>query len=99
MGSRLSPNESRLYRMCDEALFYVWDPIGVCDAPEARSEYETYVPRVFGLVKSGARDELIAYLMSIVDQQMELRASEERATTAADFMLRGRAWIERTFPD
>lgn len=44
MGQQLQPEEMHLYRLCDEALFYVWDPIGVCGAPEARTEYRRARP-------------------------------------------------------
>lgn len=31
-----------LDKRIDEVLFYVWDPIGVSDIPEARGEYSSY---------------------------------------------------------
>jgi hypothetical protein len=95
MAAELQPEEMRLYRLCDEALFYVWDPIGVCGAPEARTEYQAYLPHVYELVRLGKRDELIAYLTSILRDRMELPADESYSDNAVDFMLRGRAWCER----
>jgi hypothetical protein len=86
----------RLYRLCDEALFYVWDPIGVCDAPEARTEYQASLPQVYELVRLGKRDELIAYLLNVTEVRMGMRPNEELATIALEFMMRGRAWVERT---
>lgn len=49
MGKQLSPFERELYQRVDEVLHYVWDPIGVSDAPEARDEYFSYLPIVFGM--------------------------------------------------
>ncbi len=95
----LSPKEMRLYRLCDEALYYVWDPIGVSGAPEARDEYRMYLPRVFALVKADAREELVRYLTEIPVERMGLRPRPEAAARVADFMLRCRAWVERTAPE
>lgn len=95
VGTDLGPEEVRLYRLCDEALYYVWDPLGARGAPEARDEYRAYLPRVYELVRSGARDELIAYLTTILRDRMELPADEAHSADAVDFMLRGRAWYER----
>jgi hypothetical protein len=94
MKRQLQPEEMRLYRLCDEALFYVWDPISVGQTPEARDEYEAYAFRTFELVQAGARDEAIAYLTDIQVDRMGLRLDEEGAARAVDFMLRGRAWVE-----
>ncbi len=38
MGQRLSPEDMAPYRAIDEVLHYIWDPIGISDAPEARDE-------------------------------------------------------------
>ena len=46
----LPPLELELYKRCDEVLHYVWDPIGISDVPEARDEYESYLPTVWRLV-------------------------------------------------
>jgi len=99
MGKELPPKEARLYRLCDEALYYLWDPIGVSGAPEARDEYRAYLPRAFALVKAGAGEELVSYLTEIGGERMGLRPDEEGAAKAADFMLRCRAWVEWTAPE
>jgi hypothetical protein len=96
MGIDLQPEEMRLYRLCDEALYYVWDPAGASGAPEARDEYRAYLPRVYELVRLGARDDLIAYLTSVLRDRMELPADEAYSAKAVDFMLRAQAWVERT---
>ena len=43
-----------LYRRIGEVLHYVWDPIGVSGYPEARDEYDMYLPQVFSLAIRGA---------------------------------------------
>ena len=95
MGPDLQAEEMRLYRLCDEALYYVWDPLGASGTPESRDEYRAFLPRVYELVRLGARDELIAYLTAVLRDRMELPADEASSTNAVDYMLRGRAWYER----
>ncbi len=60
MGEKLNPQDLALYRAVDEVLHYIWDPIGVSGSPEARDEYQGYLPHVFGLVREGRDDEAIA---------------------------------------
>ena len=60
MEAKLNPKERELYRRVDEVLYYLWDPLGVNDAPLARDEYYTYLPKVFNLVKASATETEIA---------------------------------------
>jgi hypothetical protein len=100
MGKSMSPTDERLYRMCDEALHYLWDPIGVAWAPQARDEYYSYLPPVFRLVKAGHRAELIEYLREVEEVRMgggtTPPTSRERV---ADFLLEARDWIEEVSPE
>ncbi len=91
-----SHEEMPLYRLCDEALFYVWDPIGANGAPEARGEYSAYLPKVYELVRLDKRNELIAYLTSVFRDRMGLEADESYSAEAVDFVMRARAWRERS---
>lgn len=43
-----------------ELLLVWWDPLGVYGEPEARDEYARHVPRLAGLLRSGAREAVIA---------------------------------------
>ena len=43
----LSKPDLELYRRIDEILHFNWDPTGVADVPETRSEYYSYLPQVF----------------------------------------------------
>ena len=50
-----------------------WDPIGVADVPEAADEYDSYVLRLGGQLRQGARvEELAAYLSSVRTESMGL---------------------------
>ena len=98
MGQKLPESDMELYRRTDEVLHYIWDPIGVAEAAEARDEYYPYLPEVFGLLKSGANSEKIAdRLISISQNQMGLTMSSVlagRARSAADILLRYRMLSE-----
>ena len=93
MGERLSQEDLRLYRLCDEALFYLWDPIGVRHMPYARDEYESYLPETFRLVKQGSRRVLVKYLLSVTKKQITLVPDRDATEAAADFMLESRDMI------
>lgn len=93
MGRKLSPSDLELYRRCDEVLHYIWDPIGVSDAPPARDEYEGYLPHVFTLVRDGADAATIAqYLLSIETGAMGLSGAPDKARDTAELLL---AWREQ----
>jgi hypothetical protein len=95
MEKHLSSDDARLYRLCDEALYYVWDPIGVSDSPQARDEYDSYLPRVFRLVKGRQRQELLDYLREVAVNFMGLPAAETEAEErTAAFLLDAAEWID-----
>jgi len=78
MGTKLEPKDEELYRRVDEVLHYIWDPIGVSGAPQARDEYYSYLPGVFKLLKDKAATDIIAqHLTDIVVNRMGLRGATE----------------------
>src|SRR5262245_62058047 len=100
MSKRMSPRDARLYRLCDEALHYLWDPIGVAWAPQARSEYSGYVPEVFELVRADQRAQLVAYLGDVVVDRMGLRTTPRRKRERiADFLIEARDWLDEISVD
>lgn len=79
MTSHMTPTQKKLWRRFDEVLYYLWDPIGVSDSPEAREEYETYLPKIFGLVvEQKPRAEIERHLAQIVIERMGLRNNKEK---------------------
>ena len=58
-----------IQRAIGEILLRHWDPIGIKDVPEARSEYESYVGAVYRLLASNASDRAIAEHLSSVEAQ------------------------------
>ncbi len=50
-----------------------WDPIGVNDIPEAADEYDSYIGKIYELIKGDAsEDEIAAHLRTIEIQRMEM---------------------------
>jgi hypothetical protein len=102
MSQRLSPEQKELCRRIDEVLFYLWDPIGVAGAPEARDEYEGYVPHVFSLLMTEAGSALIAeFLVKTETEDMGLTKSDgaqERARKIADLLQKYHDVIVRRPP-
>ena len=95
MGSKLSPEALRLYRAVDEVLHYVWDPIGVARAPQARDEYQSYLPQVFKMV-CARRDELAIaeHLGTIAVDGMGLPADPARELEVARLLLEWRSCVD-----
>jgi hypothetical protein len=88
MGQKLSPPDLALYRAVDEVLHYIWDPIGVSGVPEARDEYQSYLPQVFKLVREKQSEEAIAsYLNMIATERMGLSARKEHDLDVAQLLL------------
>ena len=94
LGQRLAPEHKRLWRYCGEVLHYIWDPIGVAEAPSARDEYESYVPVVFKLlIAQESTDAIANSLVGIETERMELPANREQALKAAEALVEMREWI------
>lgn len=55
-----SKSFKHLAAIASSVLYEQWDPIGVGAAGGPSDEYESYVPALIGLVRSGASDEVIA---------------------------------------
>jgi hypothetical protein len=88
MGIKLSPQELELYRAIDEVLHYIWDPIGVSSYPQARDEYQGYVPGVYKLVMGGSDEQKIAeHLGEITTVRMELPENQEQNLHTAQVII------------
>jgi len=87
MGEKLNPQEMELYRATDEVLHYIWDPIGISDAPSARDEYWSYLPRVFKmLVDENPNEVIVEYLLRIESERMELKPNKENAKRVVEIL-------------
>ena len=71
MGHKLPPKQLALYKFIDELLITEWDPCGANGVPEARDEYDSYIPQIFRLAMDGSSPEKIAkHLLLIENEQM-----------------------------
>jgi hypothetical protein len=77
-----------LYKKIDDILWFDWDPIGVKDiAP--RDEYQSYVPEIFGLVRSNAdRQEIANRLLKLETESMGMSGTLDNCLIIADKILR-----------
>jgi hypothetical protein len=95
MGTTLSPEATRLYRAIDEVIHYMWDPIGISEIPEARGEYESYLPQIFGMVCEGRDEQTIAqHLSAIKTGRMGLSANADADLAVARLLLEWRACVD-----
>jgi len=83
-----SREEIELYQRVDEVMHYLWDPIGVSGAPEARDEYYSYLPGVFNLLKQGAKkNEIADCLGRIRGDRMGLGTNRARDLDIAEVLI------------
>jgi hypothetical protein len=102
MKHQLSPGDRALYQAVDEVLHYIWDPIGVAGVPQARDEYQGYVPHVFGMLREDSDSSTIAkYLSEVSVGAMGLRSAPEHDLKVAKILIAWRdvireqaAWIQ-----
>ncbi len=74
-----------VFRRVGEILHYFWDPIGVARVPQARDEYEAYVPRVTSMLMQGAgAEELAAFLTRTATETIGLSETPEGAAHSKD---------------
>jgi len=84
----MNKEEKQFLIRVDEILFYLWDPIGVRDVPEARDEYSSYVNGAAKLAKSSSPPQAIAdYLNKIESERMGISARNEHSLVIANLLL------------
>jgi hypothetical protein len=98
MGTKLSPKDDALFEAVDEVLHYIWDPIGVRDCPQARDEYHSYVPQVFGLLRGGATSESISsYLSRVATETMGLSGNTTHDLKVAIILIDWKEAVDEKF--
>jgi len=77
-----------LYARIDEILYFIWDPIGVSDEPDARAEYLSYVPQFSYLLSNNAtKKEIVNQLFRIGQDDIGLPTNKNRAVIVADLLI------------
>jgi hypothetical protein len=93
---KLPPKDMELYRRVDEVLHYRWDPCQVANAPQARNEYYSYLPRVFQLVRGGADAHAIAeHLATIERERMGLPCTASDRLPIGELLVEWREQVNR----
>ena len=90
----MSPADKELFRRIDEVVHYIWDPIGVSDTAYARTEYQSYVPQIFGRVKAGDWESIVEYMKLVATDHMGIGFDEKRAKQAVELMLEWKKVID-----
>jgi hypothetical protein len=99
MGHKLSTYQKDVFRYCNEVLHYVWDPIGVSTCPQARDEYDSYVPGVVSMLFSGASASVIAnHLTQITTGSMGLSARHQHDLEVAELLIEWRQALKDRDP-
>jgi hypothetical protein len=81
---RLNEKQNQLYKFIDELLWEKWDPIGVNDTPEARDEYQSYLPNIFSLALNGGDVTEITDALSAIEQErMGLHGNSSKSNEVA----------------
>ena len=97
MGSHhLSARGEKLLRQyIDELLFYVWDPIGLNDVPEARDEYAGYVDHIFSLLmRDDAEDKIPPALTHFASVSMGLGSGAGNERKVTEQLLAYKAFMQ-----
>lgn len=84
------PNHAQLYHeVIRRALLSEWDPIGVGAIPEAKDEYDSYVPTIYRMLISGKlRHEIFDYLWWLETEHMGLIGDRQVTEKFADRLMR-----------
>jgi len=70
-------------------LMEEWDPIGVCGEPNATNEYDSYIPKLKALIRSGSNLEIVInYLDWVATERMGFTSQPERARPAAESLCK-----------
>jgi hypothetical protein len=92
--------EQELLTRVNEVLHYIWDPIGVRGEPNARDEYDSYVPGVYSLLDNGATAEQIAtHLDNIATARMGLSSNMKDCHATAHKLLDWRTRLLKRHPE
>lgn len=81
-------NRQLLKQRIDEILYYLWDPIGVSDAPSARDEYTTYVNHVWASAIEGQSvADISGYLSEVRTETIGVEPVKENDDYVAELII------------
>jgi hypothetical protein len=65
-----------------------WDPVGIAEFPEARDEYDGYIPIIERMIEKRGIAEDVARLLLSAEQNMGVEPNTVRALDVAQRLLR-----------
>jgi hypothetical protein len=87
--------KDKLLQRIDEVLYYLWDPIGVSDEPNARDEYSNYITSIYSLLINDKSKEIISQTLStIMTKNMGLTDNKDKCDEIADLLIRHKTAIK-----
>lgn len=89
-GKKLGELEKRI----DEVLYYVWDPIGVSDTPEARGEYSSYTRTILNYVLEEDLKKIAYHLGKHETSSMGITSNESKNLEIAELLMRFKFAVE-----
>lgn len=90
----MSKKDKELYARISEVLHYIWDPIGVADIPNARNEYNSYLPHLFRLViKNNDVGEVAKYLNMVQSKKIGLGSNLKKCKEVAIIIVNWHKFI------
>ncbi len=87
------PKDAELYQRVEEVVHYLWDPIGVCNIPQVRDEYHSYMTAIFSRVQAGNIEGILEYMKWAASDNMGLIFDAVKAEEAAKVMLEWKSYI------
>jgi hypothetical protein len=83
-----------------QLLMEEWDPLGVRGFPDARDEYDSYVPPIGRLLREGAgATDVAEYLTNIETERMGLSDTEAARTKAEEVAQKLIEWYAEEMAD
>lgn len=98
MENQFSARQKELYQRIDEVVHYIWDPIGINGAPEARDEYYSYLPEISRIVEdSNDENQIEKYLKKVQTESMGLVESKELNREVAGIITNWNEYLKEKY--
>jgi hypothetical protein len=88
MKNQFLNRAQRMHAEIRKALLEEWDPIGVKDIPEAKNEYDGYVPKIYKmLIQRKTTEEIFDYLWWVENEYMGLTGNRQATMAFAERLM------------
>ena len=93
---------STIYRKVADIMWNDWDPIGVNELFEDKSEYDGYIPSIYAIAESSRDADVVAYeMVKIEKERMGMDGNLQQAKIAAEkiWQLHPGKWEVSVMPE